>query len=59
MKNRLYSRLDNNQSKEQGGFRKKFSTIDHIFAVNQIIEKSAEYNLGTKLIFIYFNKAFD
>ena len=36
---RLESVIDSNQPKEQAGFRRRFSTIDHIHAVNQLKEK--------------------
>ncbi len=44
---------------EQAGFRKNYSTIDHIFVINQIIEKATEYNFEVKMLFIDFNTAFD
>ncbi len=33
--------------------------LDHIFVINQLIEKATEYNLGLKMMFIDFNKTFD
>ena len=50
---RIERTLDENQSREQAGFRKGCFTIDHLQALNQIIEKSNEYN------FIDYEKAFD
>ncbi|KIH61045.1 reverse transcriptase [Ancylostoma duodenale] len=44
---------------EQAGFRKKFSTVDHIHTVSIILEKSYEYNVNTYLLFVDFTKAFD
>ena len=58
-KNRIYNTLDANQGLEQAGFRKKFSTVDHIFTVDQLIEKANEYNIEVFLIFVDFTKAFD
>ncbi|GFO07114.1 endonuclease-reverse transcriptase [Plakobranchus ocellatus] len=51
--------LDENQPREQAGFRKKFSTTDHLQALNQLIEKCNEYNLPLCLGFIDYEKAFD
>ncbi len=59
IKDRMYNQLDMNQSREQGGFRKGYSTIDHIFTLNQLIEKAKEYNMQINLLFIDFHKAFD
>ena len=43
--NRITRTLDENQPREQAGFRRGFSTIDHLHAVNQLIEKCAEYKI--------------
>ena len=51
--------LDENQPREQAGFRKGFSTTDHLHVTNQIIEKSNEYNLPLCIGFIDYEKAFD
>jgi hypothetical protein len=59
IKNRIYKQLDFNQSREQAGFRSKHSTIDHIFTLNQLMEKAREYKFELNLLFIDFNKAFD
>lgn len=57
--NRISDTLDFNQPREQAGFRKGYSTMDHIHVVNQIIEKSAEYNKPLYMAFIDYEKAFD
>lgn len=57
--NRLTKILDENQPCEQAGFRKNFSTIDHIFVVTQLIEKCKEYRKTLYICFIDFTKAFD
>ena len=57
--NRLTRELDDNQPTEQAGFRKNYSTIDHLQAINQIIEKTQEYNLTLYMAFIDYAKAFD
>ena len=40
---RLLKGLDGQQVKEQAGFRSDFSTIDHIYVSNQVMEKYNEY----------------
>jgi hypothetical protein len=57
--NRLARRFDDFQSPEQAGFRKGFSTIDHIHTLRQIIQKTEEYNLPLCLAFVDYEKAFD
>ncbi len=59
IKNRIFNTLDFQQPAEQGGFRKKFNTIDHIQALNQIIEKTNEFDQEVWLMFIDYNEAFD
>lgn len=56
---RLTKILDENQPKEQAGFRRDFSTIDHIHTIKQIIQKCNEYNITFYLTFVDYNKAFD
>ncbi|GFO40357.1 endonuclease-reverse transcriptase [Plakobranchus ocellatus] len=51
--------LDENQPRDQAGFRKGYSTTDHIYILNQVIEKSNEYNLPLCVGFIDYEKAFD
>ncbi|GFO28269.1 endonuclease-reverse transcriptase [Plakobranchus ocellatus] len=51
--------LDENQPRDQAGFRKGYSTTDHIYTLNQVIEKSNEYNLPLCVGFIDYEKAFD
>lgn len=50
--NRVSARLDENQPREQAGFRSGYSTIDHIHVVNQLVEKSYEYNRPLCVAFI-------
>ncbi|KAK6742389.1 hypothetical protein RB195_009948 [Necator americanus] len=44
---------------EQAGFRKGFSTIEHIHTVLKLIEVSREYKISLCLTFIDLKKAFD
>ncbi|RVE40503.1 hypothetical protein evm_014848 [Chilo suppressalis] len=57
--NRLARRFDDFQPPEQAGFRKGFSTIDHIHTLRQVIQKTEEYNLPFCLAFVDYEKAFD
>jgi hypothetical protein len=59
IKNRCYQQLDQNQGREQAGFRKGYSTTDHLFVINQLIEKCNEYNIEINLLLVDFYKAFD
>uniref|UniRef100_A0A914XQI0 Reverse transcriptase domain-containing protein n=1 Tax=Plectus sambesii TaxID=2011161 RepID=A0A914XQI0_9BILA len=47
------------ETAEQAGFRQNFSTIDHIHAVNELIEKTTEYNLPLFMVLVDYEKAFD
>ena len=51
--------LDANQPREQAGFRKGFATTDHLHTINQIIEKSNEFNLPLCIAYIDYEKSFD
>ncbi|KAK6764161.1 hypothetical protein RB195_024473 [Necator americanus] len=57
--NRIEKILDEGQPCEQAGFRKGFSTIDHIHIVSKSIEVSREYKMPLCLTFIDLKKAFD
>ena len=56
---RLEKKLDENQPREQAGFRSKYSTTDHIHAINQLKEKCREYNIPLYVAFVDYEKAFD
>ena len=43
----------------QAGFRKDRSTIDQIFGIRQIVQKSFELNFETHHLFIDFKAAYD
>ena len=61
--NILYSRLlpyaEANIGEYQSGFRIGKSTVDAIFTMRQILEKTFEYNVDTYYIFIDFKAAYD
>ena len=59
LQKRMERALDENQPREQAGFRKGYSTTDHLQSVNQIIEKSNEFNKRLCIAFIDYEKAFD
>lgn len=52
-------KIDENQSLTQAGFRKSYSTTDHLMSLGQLIEKSNEYNKKLHIAFIDFEKAID
>ena len=56
---RLEKKLDENQPREQAGFRSKYSTTDHIHAINQLKEKCREFNIRLCVAFVDYEKAFD
>lgn len=59
LENHLEPYIENYQPNEQAGFRKKFSTIDHIHSLELIIEKYEEQQSPLYLAFIDYAKAFD
>ncbi|KAK6751998.1 hypothetical protein RB195_003427 [Necator americanus] len=48
--------LDEGQPCEQAGFRKGFSTIDHVHTVSKLIKVSREYKMPSCLTFIDLKK---
>ena len=57
--NRITKQLDESQPREQAGFRKHFSTIDHLHTVDQVIEKTNEFKIPLTAGLVDFYKAFD
>ncbi|KIH51369.1 hypothetical protein ANCDUO_18546 [Ancylostoma duodenale] len=53
------SKLGETESPSQVGFRKKHSTLSHIHVLNQIAEKSKDYNFLVYVAFVDYKKAFD
>lgn len=51
--------LDEHQPENQAGFRRDYSTSDNLFVINQLIEKSKEFQKDLCIAFIDFEKAFD
>ena len=47
------------QTIEQAGFKSGYSTSDHLQTINQLIEKSCEYQIEVFLAFLDYKKAFD
>ena len=56
---RLEKKLDEHQPRQQAGIRRKYSTTDHIHAINQLKEKCREYNIPLCVAFVDYEKAFD
>ena len=56
---RLTPTLEAALTKEQAGFRKNFSTVDHLHTLMQIQEKTHEWQIPLWICFIDFEKAFD
>ncbi|CAG9828729.1 unnamed protein product [Diabrotica balteata] len=48
-----------NMADEQQGFGKNLNTIDEIFIIRQIIEKSIEYGKPAYMCFVDLKSAFD
>lgn len=56
---RISITLEAEQPMEQAGFRKSFSTIDHIHTLELLIEKYQEKQRALYIAFIDYKKAFD
>ena len=56
---RLEKKLDENQTREQAGFRSKYSTTDHINVIHHLKEKCRKYNIPLCVAFVDYEKAFD
>lgn len=56
---RISTTLEKSQPIEQAGFRKSFSTIDHIYSLELLVEKYQEYQRPLYIGFVDYQKAFD
>ena len=56
---RMTRQFDEQQPREQAGFRSGFSTIDHLQVVNQMLERTRECKIPMCMIFVDYEKAFD
>lgn len=56
---RIEGTLNSAQPHEQAGFRRNYSTTDHIFTISELISRSVEYNFPLYLVFVDYLKAFD
>ncbi|KAE9414358.1 hypothetical protein Angca_005229, partial [Angiostrongylus cantonensis] len=57
--NRIHRTLDEGQPYKQAGFRKGFSTMDHIHTLTRLIKVPREYKRPHCFTFIDLEKAFD
>ncbi|CAI5441711.1 unnamed protein product [Caenorhabditis angaria] len=56
---RIRRTLEEAQPIEQAGFRRSFSTLDHISTIQRILEASREHQIPLVLVFVDYHKAFD
>lgn len=56
---KLKEKTEKYQPIEQAGFRRGFSTIDHIHSLEMLIEKYQEFKRPIYIVFIDYQKAFD
>ena len=56
---RMEKILDENQPREQAGFRKGYSTVDHLQTINQLIERCTDFKRPLYIGYIVYEKAFD
>lgn len=59
MNNRIMGRIEPKINPEQAGFRFNYSTVDHIYTLNEIVNMRKAKKKRTYLCFIDIKKAFD
>ncbi|CAH2088608.1 unnamed protein product [Euphydryas editha] len=59
LEKRIRKIIDKQQPVEQAGFRRGFSTVDHIHSIEMIIDKYVEFQKPLYIGFIDYRKAFD
>lgn len=59
IKSKITNMIEDQQSKEQAGFRRIYSKINHLFTINQVTEKAQEHYIELHLAFIDCTKEFD
>ena len=59
VKKRIERQLDENQAREQAGYRCGCSTTDHLQVIQHLVQKSCEYKQPLCLAFVDYEKAFD
>ena len=52
----LEKTLDENQPREQAGFKSRYATTDHIHVVNQLKKKCREHNIPLCIAFVDYEK---
>ncbi|KAI5715753.1 hypothetical protein M8J77_021854 [Diaphorina citri] len=56
---RIDDQLELEQTIEQTGFRRNYSTCDNILTIKQLIHQAEAYNFEVLILFLDFEKAFD
>ena len=56
---RMHRSLEFNQPVEQAGFRRTYSTVEHLHTIKQLIDKAYGYRNHLYLVFVDFRKAYD
>lgn len=56
IQNRIKDKLEEGQPVNQVAFRRNYSTTEHLFVMNQLIEKAQEYNIPVYVAFLDYPK---